>query len=619
MSVQATFSATLVDEWVRLGVTDAVVCPGRARRRSPWPLAHACGSTSASTNGAPRFYALGLAKATGRPVVVCVTSGTAAAELHAAVVEAHHARVPAHRLHGGPAARAAPHGRVADDRAGRALHGGDPLGGRPRRAVGGAGGDLATARGAGLRGGDCTARRVPGPVHLNLAFREPLTGDAGAPPGAPRADRRRERAAAGPAPIEPLARSRLLIVGGGPSRPRRSHARCSGLERAAGLARAGRSALGCRVAGTIAAADAIVRTGAAPARDGRAPRRTLALQGAGRVRRRAPRRGARVVVVDPWRQRPDPSRVATEFDHATRTRGWPTAAERAEPGDPAWLRSWRPWKPAQEAIDERAGHRAQRAAGGPDAATAMPRRVGATVFVSASMPIRDLEWYARGTAVRRRGCWPTGAPTGSTASSRRRSVSPRPRTRAATLALLGDLAFLHDVSGLVNVPAVPARSSSSTTAGGGSSRSSRRRRRSSTEVFEPLFGTPPASDLGAVARGFGLPVEEVTKLSELEAALAGAAGAGRDPGPGAGASGERRPARRDQPGGPSRAGAEGRRRGRASSADRWGSGRSARRWRHPRASSPSRARSGGAGRTARRGWTGPSRRRSSSAGRGARR
>ena len=42
------------------------------------------------------------------------------------------------------------------------------------------------------------------------------------------------------------------------------------------------------------------------------------------------------------------------------------------------------------------------------------------------------------------------------------------------------------------------------------------------EVFESLFGTPPTSDLGAVARGFGLPVTEVSKLSELEPALAAA-------------------------------------------------------------------------------------------------
>ncbi|MBV9471713.1 MAG: 2-succinyl-5-enolpyruvyl-6-hydroxy-3-cyclohexene-1-carboxylic-acid synthase, partial [Solirubrobacterales bacterium] len=40
------------------------------------------------------FFALGAAKATGRPVAVTCTSGTAAANLAPAVIEAFHARVP---------------------------------------------------------------------------------------------------------------------------------------------------------------------------------------------------------------------------------------------------------------------------------------------------------------------------------------------------------------------------------------------------------------------------------------------------------------------------------------------------------------------------------------------
>src|SRR5205807_5275443 len=40
------------------------------------------------------FFALGHAKATGRPVAITCTSGTAAAHLAPAVIEAHEARVP---------------------------------------------------------------------------------------------------------------------------------------------------------------------------------------------------------------------------------------------------------------------------------------------------------------------------------------------------------------------------------------------------------------------------------------------------------------------------------------------------------------------------------------------
>ena len=40
------------------------------------------------------FFALGLAKASGLPVAVACTSGTAAAEFHPAVVEAFHSRTP---------------------------------------------------------------------------------------------------------------------------------------------------------------------------------------------------------------------------------------------------------------------------------------------------------------------------------------------------------------------------------------------------------------------------------------------------------------------------------------------------------------------------------------------
>src|SRR4029079_18272398 len=94
--VATSFARTIVDEWVRNGVTNAVVSPGS--RNTPLTLAlvrdgrlHVDVVLDERSAG---FRALGGGIATRRPHIVSCTSGTAAVNLHPAVVEAHHARVP---------------------------------------------------------------------------------------------------------------------------------------------------------------------------------------------------------------------------------------------------------------------------------------------------------------------------------------------------------------------------------------------------------------------------------------------------------------------------------------------------------------------------------------------
>ena len=96
-------------------------------------------------------------------------------------------------------------------------------------------------------------------------------------------------------------------------------------------------------------------------------------------------------------------------------------------------------------------------------------------------------------------------------------------TGARTIALLGDLTFLHDVSGLVNLPEFPCTFVVLDNGGGGIFSFLPQATSVEPAVFEQLFGTPPTSDIGAVARGFGLPVHDVTALSQLEAGLGRAA------------------------------------------------------------------------------------------------
>jgi 2-succinyl-5-enolpyruvyl-6-hydroxy-3-cyclohexene-1-carboxylate synthase len=85
-----------VDELARCGMTHAVTSPGS--RNAPLALTLAgdprLQAVSVLDERSAGFFALGMAKASGRPVAVTCTSGSAAANLLPAVVEAHEARVP---------------------------------------------------------------------------------------------------------------------------------------------------------------------------------------------------------------------------------------------------------------------------------------------------------------------------------------------------------------------------------------------------------------------------------------------------------------------------------------------------------------------------------------------
>ena len=96
VTAAATFCATLVDEWARAGVRHAIVCPGS--RSTPMALALAADGRLdvqvVHDERSAAFIALGIGLSTQVPAVVLTTSGTAAAQLHPAVVEAGLSSVP---------------------------------------------------------------------------------------------------------------------------------------------------------------------------------------------------------------------------------------------------------------------------------------------------------------------------------------------------------------------------------------------------------------------------------------------------------------------------------------------------------------------------------------------
>ena len=525
MSVQATFSATLVDEWVHLGVTDAVICPGSRSTPLAVPLAERLRAHVRLDERSAAFFALGLALASGRPTVVCVTSGTAAAELHAAVVEAHHAWVPlivctADRppeLHETGAPQTIDQVGIFTTATRWAVSPGVPTEGQERtwRPL------AARAFAESTRG-----PHGPGPVHLNLAFREPLTGEAGelparaAPPRSDMAARLREAP-----PGEPLEGRGLVIVGGQsptPPDPALVHALGEQLRWPVLADPRSRSPYPRHHRGRRRH-----RAGRRPPpRDRRTARVALAFAGGRRVRglggvgRGPRRRGGSVMAMGG----PQPG------GHRVRARRYrrlaaASAIAGAAPCDSDWLDSWRAREDtAQAAIEQALGHELNE----PQVARAVyahAARHDETVVAAASMPIRDLEWFAATETAPPRVLANRGVNGIDGVVSTALGVATSEAQVASghrTIGLLGDLAFLHDVSGLVNLPdAVPCTLVVLDNGGGGIFSFLPQAGALQPDVFERLFGTPPSSDIGAVARGFGLPVREVTSLDQLEPALAG--------------------------------------------------------------------------------------------------
>src|SRR5699024_1251850 len=90
------YTAHFVEAFVRSGVTDVGIT---LRSRSPRLAMRRVGHSSLKAwviidERSAAFFALGVAKATERPVAIVCTSGTAAANYFPAVVEAHYSRVP---------------------------------------------------------------------------------------------------------------------------------------------------------------------------------------------------------------------------------------------------------------------------------------------------------------------------------------------------------------------------------------------------------------------------------------------------------------------------------------------------------------------------------------------
>jgi 2-succinyl-5-enolpyruvyl-6-hydroxy-3-cyclohexene-1-carboxylate synthase len=184
MNPSTALATVLADELLRCGVREAVLAPGS--RSTPLALAlyelEAEGRVRLHVRIDERsagFLALGLAKASGYPVPVVTTSGTAAANLHPAVIEADQSGVPLLLLTADrpPELRATGANQTIDQVKlfGDAVRLFAEVGTAER--VAGLTAYWRALAGRAWAAASGTLTRNPGPVHLNLAFREPLVPD----------------------------------------------------------------------------------------------------------------------------------------------------------------------------------------------------------------------------------------------------------------------------------------------------------------------------------------------------------------------------------------------------------------------------------------------------------
>lgn len=503
-SANVTACATLVDEWVRLGVVHAVVAPGS--RSTPLVVSLAgryeIEMHVVHDERVAAFVALGIGLG-GVPAVLVCTSGTAGVNFHPAVVEAGLSEVPmivatADRP---PELRGVGAPQTIDqlDLYGRSVRwfhdapppdDADPAGWRP------------LARRASLMASS-------GPVHVNLPFREPLIGDVG---DLPEPDSPIVHGDAPGSAFEPLARAldrqRGVIVAGG-----RHGVDPLVVERLA--VRLGWPVLadptsGCRhLDVAVTAFDSLLRhdefaRAHAPevvVRFGRPPTSKVVTQW-------IEQSGAPVVQVG------GPGVIDPDGNVAAICRSEDLDSLSGAAGTP-WMARWRHANErAEEALDI-----ALRDVplSEPGVARTVARSLAddTDLVVASSMPVRDLEWFG-GPMARAHANRGANGIDGVMSTALGMALSARP-----VVALVGDLAFVHDSNALTALRdrGADLRIVVIDNDGGGIFSFLPQATQLTRERFELLFGTPHGTDLVALASAHGVPATTVTSVDDLRRAV----------------------------------------------------------------------------------------------------
>jgi 2-succinyl-5-enolpyruvyl-6-hydroxy-3-cyclohexene-1-carboxylate synthase len=523
MDITQSFAATFVDELAAQGIEYACLSPGS--RSAPIAMAlqrHPRIKVIVQIDErSSSFFGLGLGKATGKPAVLLCTSGTAAAEFHAAVVEASYSRTPLIVLTADrpPELRDVGANQAIDQ---QHLYGSavrwfcDPgtpvdIPGAPRmwrrlaaRAV---------------------AEAAGGPVHLNLPFREPLVPPPGQVPSA-QGDAAQSitsgRILPTPAQLASLAsalqRARRPLVVAGEMRDGERLAPALTRLGLPVLAEPGSQLRRPETGGAVESYEALLRAGWSlehgpdlVIRVGGTP--TSRAMNAWLAAAAAP-----TFLIDPdhlWRDQDqvaryvvacDPQALLEALPPVSRTTWrdeWVSAGKKAGAAISATLIS----TPLHEGHIVRA------------LASRMPD--SAQVFIGSSMPIRAADSFWPLARSQQRFYGNRGASGIDGLVSTGLGIATG-RSAVPTILLLGDLSLYHDMNGLwaIGRHAVKATIVVCDNNGGGVFNFLPQAQH--PDVFEEIFATPLGLDFAQVARLYGLVYSPVTERSGLEPAISDA-------------------------------------------------------------------------------------------------
>jgi 2-succinyl-5-enolpyruvyl-6-hydroxy-3-cyclohexene-1-carboxylate synthase len=546
-------ASAMVEELARCGVRRAALSPGS--RSTPLALAlwrePEIEVTVILDERSAGFFALGAALTTGTPAAVLCTSGSAAANLHPAVVEADEADVPLIALTADrpPELRDIGAGQTIDQLKlyGEAvrwfcelgIHEADDKGLLHFRSV--------ACRAFAAASGDPR----PGPVHLNVPWRDPLApipvdgdvtaadplaleGRGDAPLNAVLPARQGAEEGLLDALAERLEGAPRGLIVAGRQPDTRIAEPVSALATAAGYPILAEPTSQLRRGPhdrslVVSTYDVIARERSAElepeliVRIGDMPTSKPLREWLGSIE------GLDQIVIDPaggWREPTRRAATVVRADPAAAGRALTERLARIRPGASAvagapfaagWLEADRA---VSEAVDRRLDGLEELSEPGIWAALGRALRDGDSVFAASSMPVRDLEAFLR------------PGPEGVFFASNRgangidglvsTAAGLAAGSGARTWAVIGDLALFHDIGGLAAARTVPElRLIVLDNSGGGIFHFLPQAESMPPDDFEALLGTPADLDPPAAAELYGLSVEAPSNPAALDRALGG--------------------------------------------------------------------------------------------------